>query len=110
MAMPPSLVSGGIDERSANASTPMSGLHEDPVQLGEAVMALDHCETDHLTIHFGHSHFAAIDESQREFDRLGVRLEMRAVFRIGQGGAPLKVFEILPFRRARRPEPNLSAP
>ena len=109
MPGPPGLVRRRVDQRPPDALPPRARLDEQAVKLGEAVVALDDRKAGNLTVDLRHRHLAALDDRERKRDRVGMGLEMRPVFGIGERGTPLEVLQSLPFRRSRRPEPDLSA-
>ena len=110
MAVAPRFVGYDIDQSSADPAPPLVWLDEQTVQLGEAIVALDHSKARNLPANFGDGDLTALDKGQRQLDRVQMRLKMRAVFCICEGRAPLQLLQQLAFERSRLPKPDLSAP
>lgn len=106
----PCLVSGGVNQCPADPARPGRRLDKQTVELSESVMRLDNREPHDMPADFRDRHIAALDESEREIDRIGMRFQVRPVGRIGQRGPSLQILQRLPFNRERRTKTNLSAP
>lgn len=105
----PCLVRRRVDQSAPDATPPQLGIDEETIELGEAVVPLHHGEPRDPAAQLGDRHLFAFNERQRKFDRVGIRLEMRAIRAIRQRSTPLQIFQALAFAWLRRPKPDLSA-
>ena len=96
---------------TSTGKTAVKELHDAglAVELGVAIVALDHAKACDPPAQLGNRDFATLYQRKRKLDCVRICLEMRPVRGIGQRRAPLEVLECLSFEWFRGPEADLSA-
>jgi hypothetical protein len=91
---------GRLDQLLANALAPEFRLDEQAVEL----TAHDRREADDSAMKFGNENLSALDLFGREADRIGVCLQLLAIFGQRQRRAPLHLLQRLTLGRLGRPD------